>query len=122
VLGGTLRAISEHNDADRMKYSITWIVDVESVLKGTYAQKEIEFSMLVEGAPPNWSVPVPLAASKGERWIVFLKEEEGQLVPFAGLNGMLRVDGSQLIYDSAVDYGMTRKQLMAVVEATEANR
>jgi hypothetical protein len=116
ILIGTLRSISKKPQAASGSLEISWTMDIDSLLKGDYPNPSIEFSMLNGGRLPDWAVPVPQGASGGEKWIVFLTRQGNRLIPFAGLNGMLKVEGRSLIYDSTVEYKVSRESLEAVIK------
>ncbi|HET6349949.1 MAG TPA: hypothetical protein VFH88_12785 [Candidatus Krumholzibacteria bacterium] len=117
IVSGTLRSVS--NDHEDQTTTASWKMSVDSVLKGN-PPPGIEFSMAWKGKLPAWAVPIPMQASPGQKWLVFLRRSDDKYVPFAGLNGMLREDGERLIYDDSVEYPLSRKEVSSIVES--ANR
>lgn len=57
-----------------------------------------------------WWRPVP-AIETGTEWVFFLKKYDDWYFPFAGTNGLLRIDGDRLIRASATDYGISKPEL-----------
>jgi len=56
----------------------------------------------------------------GTARLVYLKRDGETLTAFAGVNGMLRVEGDELIRDNGVPYEVSRDSLMKVL--AKANR
>jgi hypothetical protein len=97
---------------------------LRSVDKGTYAADEIEVRALGEGMYlPEWRKHIPRSFQVSQRWICFLRKNEIGWYPFAGTNGLFRVDGDSLIYDERVNYWHSPDQVReAVRRAGEADR
>ncbi len=70
---------------------------IDKVLKGTTNDGSIEIAMINKGGyVPFWRTPL-VKMSKGEEWILMLKSnEESGYYPFAGPNGMFRIEGDVL--------------------------
>ncbi len=117
IVVGTMQSSSTLEEPGTV--SVSWEMKVTDVLNGSYSGDVIEFHMVTKGAFPDWAVPVPRSASPGETWIVFLRERQSGFIPFAGLNGMLKVEGEKLIYDNAVDHRLTRSQVTSIVRSIQ---
>jgi hypothetical protein len=78
---------------------------VRSVYKGDVNESVITISVLKTGDfVPEWRVPAPVKMAVGDVWYVFLQAREFGYYPFAGCNGLLKVDGENIIYDHRIPY------------------
>lgn len=95
-------------------------VEVDSLLKGTLEGPSLTFQMVTAGTyAPGWRTKVPPEINVGETWYLFLKKEEIEggigFYPFAGSNGMLKIEGERLIYDLRIDFPYTRNEVDEIV-------
>ncbi|HUV37483.1 MAG TPA: hypothetical protein VMX58_11135 [Patescibacteria group bacterium] len=76
-------------------------LNIASKIKGNIEGDTLTIGMIQKGLYwPNWRVKVP-DMNKGEEWYVFLKwNDEIGYYPFAGVNGLFRVEGDRLIRDN----------------------
>jgi hypothetical protein len=93
-----------------MKEIIT--MRVEKVWKGNPAGETVEFRFQRRGGPRM--VPCP-RLSKGDEYLVYLKNDGETLTAFAGVNGMLQVEGDELIRDNGVLYEISRSRLVKIL-------
>ncbi len=92
------------------------VMQVSRVWKGPPAER-IEFIMFHPGGDhADWIRPVP-TLSVGEEWIVFLKKQDDFFFPFAGTNGLLRVDGQKLIRNNYMSYNSTMDELEKAISS-----
>jgi len=73
-------------------------LSVDEYLKGNLEDDEVEFSVIYMATyNPFWKSRFP-EVTPGEEWLVFLKwAEEPGYYPFAGVNGMFKVEGDKLV-------------------------
>lgn len=81
-------------------------MQTNEILKGHANGGVVRFVVPDPGAEfvPSWYRCIPTGVAVGQQWFVFLREGQLGLYPFAGLNGLLRVDGNDLIYDMTVKH------------------
>ena len=74
---------------------------VKSVLKGDIDEDVLAIKMILKGQyNPVWRTKVP-EMNRGEEWYAFLKCNDNiGYYPFAGVNGLFRVEGDMLIRDN----------------------
>jgi hypothetical protein len=70
------------------------------------------------GYSPEWRYLAPFSLVPGDRWILFLdtEPEYGLSYPVGGKHGMLKVQGSHLIFDNKVQYPMSRMDVFSSVQ------
>ncbi len=95
-------------------------VEVDSLFKGTLEGQKLIFKMVTAGSYfPVWRTQVPLEINAGELWYLFLKRGDIEGGPgyyaFAGVNGLLKIEGQRLIYDLRVDLPQTKDEVDALV-------
>jgi len=100
----------------RLKYIERIRLSVNSFLKGESDRKTIEFSILtMAGYNPFWRRRFT-EINEGEEWIVFLKwAEEPGYYPFAGINGMFKVEGDKLVRDNRIIMEKSLNEMKAVI-------
>ena len=103
---------------------ITITFKVASVEKGTLADDVIVVKTLVNGLYlPEWRKHVPESYAVGQRWLCFLKKNDVGWYPFAGTNGLLRIEHDGLVYDERVPFWYSREQVAkAIADAQSAKR
>jgi hypothetical protein len=89
---------------------------VTQLLKGA-RQEFIEFVIprIDVAYVPKWYRETPQGIAEQQEWLVFLRNGEYGLYPFAGANSLLKVEGDALIYDMAVKYPYDVKAAMLLV-------
>jgi len=90
---------------------------VQQVLKGNYRSVRISFLTIVSGLDtPAWRTPIPVQIAVGETWFVFLNDEGRFYRPVDGLNGLLLVDGDEVLYDRLVRCRLSKSRLVSAVQ------
>jgi hypothetical protein len=90
-------------------------LDLERTLKGKAPGGRVSFVIIRGDYTPPWRGKTLSTFNPGERWLIFLAERDGLLVPVLGNNGVLLIDGENLIYDRAVRYPLSRSRVESVV-------
>lgn len=75
-------------------------IGVEKWLKGKLDADEVVIKTISKAIDwPKWQARMPSTISKGEHWFMFLKwyDEIGCYHPFAGVNGMFRIDEEKVV-------------------------
>jgi hypothetical protein len=94
---------------------------VASVKKGTFADDTVVVKAIINGFYlPVSSTHVPRSFAVGQRWLCFLKKNELGWFPFAGTNGLLRIEGDGFIYDERVPFWCSREQVAKAIADTQA--
>jgi len=93
---------------------------VDECLKGNIEEGEVEFSVIYMASyNPFWKAEVP-HVNTGEEWLVFLKwAEEPGYYPFAGVNGMFKVEENKLIRDNRIIMEKSLNEMKAVISKEE---
>jgi len=111
ILVGTIVAVDKSSASGpdgSWAEKVTLSVDVEKVKKGTLTKSTLEVVMLTRGSyEPTWREPVPATYGVGQRWLFLVKHGEVGWYPFAGSNGLLKVENDHLVYGDAVPYWLT---------------
>jgi len=78
-------------------------LEIDDCFKGDTGSDELEFSVVYRPYyEPFWRAEVP-HVNVGEDWLVFLKwAEEPGYYPFAGVNGMFKIEDDKLIRDNRI--------------------
>ena len=101
---------------------VTLGIRVQHIHKGQYSDPKITVVMLTAGIYlPEWRKHVPRGYAEGQEWLLFLRNGPLGWYPFAGTNGLLRVETNQLIYDERVLFWHNRKSIEEKI-AEEVNR
>jgi hypothetical protein len=104
VFVGTVESMSESTFSGpdgSTAAQLTVMFAVDEVRKGVSTATQVPVAMLTAGMYlPAWRKHVPNGFEVGQRWLCFLKKNEVGWYPFAGSNGLLRVEADQLIYDN----------------------
>lgn len=96
--------------------------EVLDLLSGSAQGKDVYFLMPKSMLPsPPWAHVYPRDIAVGQDWIVFLRRAEFGLYPWAGSNGMLRVEGEDLIYDERVVRPVKRGDLIQLIRTDAGN-
>jgi hypothetical protein len=96
---------------------ITLGIRIRQIHKGQQSDAKIEVVMLTAGIYlPEWRKHVPKKYVEGQEWLLFLKKGPLGWYPFAGTNGLLRVENNQLIYDERVLFWHNRKSIEEKIE------
>ncbi|MEJ2719790.1 MAG: hypothetical protein P8181_01435 [bacterium] len=92
---------------------IQWItLRVSQLFKGKPEGPTIRFEMVVRGGDNlSWYRPVP-TIREGEEWLCFLKIGPDGLFPFAGVNGLLKMDGDVVWRDNYIKCKYSRSELL----------
>jgi hypothetical protein len=104
IARGTVTGISEENDApsgeDDTKFHYVKL-RIHSWIKGRIEGDVLTVGMIKEGLyRPPWRTKVP-DMHEGEEWYVFAKwNDEIGYYPFAGVNGLFRIEGDRIIRDN----------------------
>jgi len=111
VFVGTVASIeksSASGPSGEWAEKVTLSMKVEEVKKGTFAAPTMNVVMLTRGSyAPSWRQPVPDNYTVGQRWLCFVRHGDAGWYPFAGSNGLLRVENDHLVYGGAVPYWHT---------------
>jgi hypothetical protein len=92
-------------------------VKVSSLIKGEIKDDVVTFKMIRKGFyDPPWRENVPNIKRK-QKLFFFLKKGNVGFYPFAGSNGLFRVDGEALLYNDRMKYGMKVVELERKVRA-----
>ena len=84
---------------------VTLTLQVDDVKKGSVAENPLPIIILTRGIYwPEWRREVPRSYSVGQRWLCFLRKNELGWYPYAGSNGLFRIEGAKLIYADRVEY------------------
>lgn len=101
IVRGTVR--DRWTTGDTLSYGLSKNIErirlsVEECLKGDYTGDEVEFSVIYMATyNPFWKSRFP-ELNQGEEWLVFLKlAKEPGYYPFAGVNGMFKLEGEKLV-------------------------
>ncbi|MBD3425219.1 MAG: hypothetical protein GF417_12350 [Candidatus Latescibacteria bacterium] len=91
-------------------------------LKGKLNGDMLEFSIIyMSRYNPPWKMRVPLHINSGEDWLVFLKwAEEPGYYPFAGLNGMFKIEDNKLIRDNRIVIKKDLKEVKSIIMEAKA--
>ncbi len=90
---------------------IEYTLQIEQLLKGN-VRDQVTFKTIEKGLySPDWRVFVPAGMKPGERWYVFLKKGTVGYYPFAGTNGLLKIEGQNLIYNNQMEYHYKKGEL-----------
>ncbi len=95
----------------------TITLQVQESLKGDIPTKEISFIIPRGDYVPEWRGDDPGKFVAGEPWLVFLVKKDGFLVPMFGKNGLLLVDGDNLLYDRTVRYPLSLSKFESIARA-----
>jgi len=91
---------------------VTVTLEVAEIKKGPVDGEEIAVNMITSGFyTPAWRTHVPKQMAVGQKWLAFLKRNEFGWYPFAGTNGLLRIEGEELIYDERVPFWHTKQEI-----------
>jgi hypothetical protein len=100
VVTGVSKEIEDSSCGEKIEYQdIT--VSITSLIKGDIKKDTVKVRMILRGRYfPEWRVKVP-EVNDGEEWYLFLKwHQELGYYPFAGVNGMFRIEGNRIIRDN----------------------
>jgi hypothetical protein len=90
-------------------------IKVEEEMKGYIEKDTITIRMMRMGTfLPNWKIWTPKLYA-GERWYFFLKKGEIGYFPFAGSNGLFKIEDNKLIKNGRVVYSLNKAQLQKKV-------
>ena len=124
VLIGTVESVRK---SDMIGPDSSWAeqvvlsMKVEKVRKGHFEDQTIDIVMLTRGFYlPAWRKPVPTDYSVGQRWLCFVKRNEVGWYPFAGSNGLFRIQESQLVYDDTVPFWHDMKEVDHMIQSADA--
>lgn len=85
---------------------------VGTTRKGAFADDAITVNALTGGLYlPAWATHVPQSFEPGQRWLCFLKRNEMGWYPFAGTNGLLRIEKNAYVYDERVPFWHSKGQV-----------
>lgn len=123
IVVGRVVGLHDHKHVEADGRGKIWecTVEVDSLLKGTLEGRQVAFQFIRTGlyAPP-WRTHIPPGIDIGQTWYLFLKktEIEGRMsfYPFAGSNGMLKIQGDRLIYDFGIDFPYNRSEVDQIVQ------
>lgn len=122
ILQGRVRSVVEsavYGPDSVAANMVTVRLEIETVQKGTFAHDEIEVVGLTSGLYlPAWRKHIPRSFAIGQLWLCFLKKNEVGWYPFAGVNGLLRIEGNSLVYDERVAFWYSKKQVEAAIAET----
>jgi hypothetical protein len=92
-------------------------IRLTDVWKGTEREgDQISFDVVRKGgAELSWYAPAPKFDLDGQ-WIVFLKKHDGNYYSFAGTNGLLRINGSEIIQAERVKLPFVKTHLQMMIK------
>ena len=96
---------------DDLEYTLR----IESLLKGTVEENIIKFVAHKWVLPEPWIPYTPWVIELNQKWYVFLKKRDSYYYPFAGANGLLRIDKGNLVYDNRVEHEYGKAELDRLV-------
>jgi hypothetical protein len=127
IVEGTIDAVAESEFFGPDSSSagmVTVTLKVASVEKGSFAGDAVVVKTLVNGMYlPEWRKHVPQFYTVGQHWLCFLKKNEVGWYPFAGTNGLLRIEDDGFVYDERVPFWYSRERVAkAIADARAAKR
>jgi hypothetical protein len=92
---------------------------VTEAFKGVAVADTVEFVIPVVSVSymPPWTKHTPRPIEVGEEWLVLLRQGDEGLYPFAGPNSLLKVVGSDLVYDCSVPYPHSKNEVTSAIRA-----
>ena len=122
IVEGTIDSVAESDyfgPDSSIAGMVTLTFKVVSVEKGQFSDDVIVMKALMNGMYlPEWRKHVPQSYSVGQHWLCFLKKNEVGWHPFAGTNGLLRIEGDGYIYDERVPFWYSREQVAKAMSAS----
>ncbi len=119
IVIGTVKSYTKERITveDSIKATLVTVnLQVDEVKKGVLDGGEVVVKMMPRGAyRPAWRKLVPKQMAVGQKWLAFLKRNEIGWYPFAGMNGLLRIEGEELIYDERVPFWHTKKEIEQLI-------
>lgn len=95
-------------------------VQLSTTWKGGLEGKRLTFRIARRGGLAlDWWRPVPEVVAIGEEWIIFLKKDSKGYYPFAGTNGLLKVEGQDLILNDRVRHEMSKADFVSLISVEE---
>ena len=124
IVRGAAEEITDTDEESRTGEKMrvrTITVDVRRIYKGNIEKEGFEFSFLRSVSYyPSWWKAIP-KINEGEEWIVLLKWiPEIGYYPFAGRNGMFKIEGDRLIRNNSVVLPMKSDEMERTIERAVA--
>lgn len=100
---------------------LTVTFKIQSIQKGSFPGEMIEMKGLMSGMYlPAWRKHIPRSFVAGQRWMCFLKKNDVGWYPFAGTNGLLRIENEVLIYDDRVPFWHSKQYVDRAIAKARA--
>jgi hypothetical protein len=108
VAVGTILAVEDSTTIPPLIVKVA--MDVESVMKGRSVER-LTFYVSRGRSFFDKNVFTQDIPAVGQRWCVFLRRQGHLLLPFAGSNGLLRIEGSRMIVDGVASHELSVDEL-----------
>jgi hypothetical protein len=112
---GTIEEVKPHQSGPVRGLELV-TMRTEELWKGTSGSDRVAFRVVRKnGFDLSWYAPAP-EMHVGEKWLFFLKRDDDGFYPFAGTNGLLRVEGDYLIVANRLKHGLSRTRFVERVK------